>query len=216
MSAEIEAGELKKLKADNARLKRALDKAEKEKQAIFPGMEGYKVSPMQRHFGIIRGSTPEAKRDNDEGKTHTWCAKQAGFTGNHNTLKTLASRMMKNPNILKIVQEQRALQEKRVQDSGDDVLRDLLDLSEMSLGRKPVPFSSIDEDGKVMVDYRIDFNPAVAKSVIELRGKHKEHKLWTDKTELTGADGAPLDVAREVVYVNASNIDEVVSDIAAE
>jgi phage terminase small subunit len=74
----------------------------------------------------------------------------------------------------------------RVQLTADDVLRDLIELKDICLGRKEITVT--DSDGALTTTKL--FEHAGANKALENLGKHL--KMFTDKQEITGKDGAPL------------------------
>jgi len=192
-----------------AQLKAKLEKAERFAQTIIPGFEGSLLTSLQYQFAVIRGRYPK-KDANGNAYPDWWCLKEAGSSANQATLRKLASTYMAIPAVKQIVDSERAKQAEVLRLNGDYVLGEVIELGKMCMGKLPIASTVVDDDGKVHVKQNIVFNPAGAGKALELLGKHQ--KLWTDKVEATGADGAPLAVAREVVYVNKDNVGELVSN----
>lgn len=186
-------------------LKAQLAKAQKAQQLIMPGMEGAQLTPLQYRFATIRGRYPSCREHSDQ-----WCVKEAGSDSSTvGARRTLASKWMKIPAVKQLIDEERARQSEVLRLDGDYVLAGVIELKDMCMGKKPIIETSVDEDGNPVVSSRLSFNPTVAAKTYELLGKHQA--LWTDKTELTGKDGADLSVAREVIYVNRDNVKSLTS-----
>ena len=106
-----------------------------------------------------------------------YSAKTAGQIGEQNLKK------LEIADAIKAAMEKRT---ERTQVDADYVLRTIVDTIERCKQAEPVR----DRDGEATGEYKFDAG-AVLKGA-ELLGKHL--KLFTDKTELTGANGAPLTI----------------------
>jgi len=107
---------------------------------------------------------------------------RAGYkTGNANVL---GPRMLANAGIGQAIQKEMDERAKRVQITADYVLTTIRDTVERCRQAEPV----LDKEGHPTGEYRFD-STAVLRGA-ELLGKHL--KLFTDKTEVTGKDGAAL------------------------
>jgi phage terminase small subunit len=140
----------------------------------------------------------------------TDAARKAGYKGNDVTLGAVGAENLKKPQIA-------ALVSKRVEDavmSADEVLRRLSEHARASLAdvldeRERFVLKSakaagkdhllkklkvnVNKDGSITHEYEIH-DPQAA--LVHL-GKY--HKLFTDKTELTGKDGGPIETATRVI-----------------
>jgi phage terminase small subunit len=135
----------------------------------------------------------------------TQAAIRAGYSPK--TANEQASRMLAKANIAKLIQE---AMDKRSEDLGIDaryVLKTIKTTIERCsqaypvLDRKGEPvLVSVGEgdDAKVVPAYSFDAT-GVLKGA-ELLGKHL--KLFTDKTEITGKDGAPIQHSVKVEFIN--------------
>jgi phage terminase small subunit len=135
----------------------------------------------------------------------TQAAIRAGYSPH--TANEQASRLLAKANIAKLIQE---AMDKRSEDLGIDaryVLKSIKTTMERCsqaypvLDRKGEPVMvSIGEgeDARIVPAYAFDAN-GVLKGA-ELLGKHL--KLFTDKTEITGKDGAPIDHNVKVEFIN--------------
>lgn len=116
----------------------------------------------------------------------TQAAIKAGYS--QKTAASQGERLLRNVEI-------RAAVEKRVAEaamSADEVLQELADIARADWRE----FLEIrrDKDGDVI---DATFRLTDKLKALELVGKH--HKLFTDKTELTGKDGNPIEVATRVI-----------------
>ena len=107
---------------------------------------------------------------------------KAGYvTKNDDVAAVMASRLLRNDKVKTII-EQRLAQ--RALDNGvtsDMVLKDLLELKDKCLGRKPVRFSHKNKDDEYEIIEKTIFDANGAKASLELLGKHL--KLFTEKIE---------------------------------
>ena len=106
---------------------------------------------------------------------------RAGYKVSESVAKVSASRMLTNANIRKEVDIRLF---KRATDNGvsaDMVFKDLLELKDKCMGRKPVSFSHKNKDDEYEVIEKIIFDANGAKSTLELLGKHL--KLFTERIE---------------------------------
>lgn len=107
---------------------------------------------------------------------------RAGYkTGNANVL---GPRLLANAGIAQAIQKAMDERSKRTEITADYVLTTIRNTVERCQQAEPV----LDREGKPTGEYRFD-STAVLRGA-ELLGKHL--KLFTDKTEVTGKDGAAL------------------------
>jgi len=116
----------------------------------------------------------------------TQSAIRAGYS--KKTARSIADENLTKPDIVSRVKELMSERAERVERTADDVLRDLMAV------RADAMQTVTDRDGN-----RIMFNHAAALKAIELEGKHL--KMFTDRTEVTGADGGPIDMSLKVKFV---------------
>ena len=114
----------------------------------------------------------------------TQAAIRAGYS--EKTAPAQASRLLINVNVAAAIQAAIKQRSERTQVDADYVLRTIVDTIERCKQAEPVR----DRDGEATGEYKFDAG-AVLKGA-ELLGKHL--KLFTDNTELTGANGAPLTI----------------------
>lgn len=112
----------------------------------------------------------------------TQAAIRAGYS--EKTAGSMGDENLKKPEIAKAIQEAMNKRAKRTEVNADYVLRTIVDTIERCKQAEPV----LDREGSPTGEYRFD-STAVLKGA-ELLGKHL--KMFTDKTELTGKDGAEL------------------------
>jgi phage terminase small subunit len=114
----------------------------------------------------------------------TQAAIRAGYSSG--TAKEIGYENLTKPHIAQAIQAAVNQRTERTQVDADYVLRTIVDTIERCKQAEPVR----DRDGEATGEYKFDAG-AVLKGA-ELLGKHL--KLFTDKTELTGAGGAPLTI----------------------
>jgi len=93
-----------------------------------------------------------------------------------------AMRLLGNARIKELIDEKLF---KRATDNGvtaDMVLKDLMELKDKCLGRKPITVTMYNDEGKKVDVIKTIFDASGAKSSLELLGKHL--KLFTDKQEI--------------------------------
>lgn len=112
----------------------------------------------------------------------TQAAIRAGYS--EKTAGQIGDENLKKPQIAQIVQEAMNKRAERTQVTADYVLRTITETIERCRQAQPV----LDREGQPTGEYKFD-STAVLKGA-ELLGKHL--KMFTDKTELTGKDGAEL------------------------
>jgi phage terminase small subunit len=93
---------------------------------------------------------------------------------------------LRKPEIATAIQAGMAKRAKRTEITQDYVLKTIRDTIERCAQAEPV----LDRDGEQTGEYK--FDAAAVLRGAELLGKHL--KMFTDKTELTGAGGAPLGI----------------------
>lgn len=120
--------------------------------------------------------------------------KRAGYKGKGNAAESSASEILSNPKVSAAVKE--AI-DKRSNDLGIDA-KYVLTTIRNTIERCAQTVKVFDKDGSETGEYKFDAG-AVLKGA-ELLGKHL--KLFTDKTELSGANGGPVEftkIVREIV-----------------
>ncbi|WP_208281690.1 terminase small subunit [Massilia oculi] len=114
----------------------------------------------------------------------TQAAIRAGYS--EKTARQIGEQNLSKLDIASAIQAAIKKRAERTQVDADYVLRTIVDTIERCKQAEPVR----DRDGEATGEYKFDAG-AVLKGA-ELLGKHL--KLFTDKTELTGANGAPLTI----------------------
>lgn len=112
--------------------------------------------------------------------------KRAGYKSIGNAAEAGASRLLSNAKVQHYVQQRMVERTKRTEVSQDYVLRTIIETVERCKQAEAVR----DKEGMETGEYKFDAS-AVLKGA-ELLGKHL--KMFTDKTELTGANGGPVQV----------------------
>jgi phage terminase small subunit len=109
----------------------------------------------------------------------------------------IADELLKIPYIKDGIQVAMDARSKRTDITQDNILKDLNEIKERCMQRSPV--MEYDSDLKMLVQARdengkhiwqFEANPAI--KALELLGKHL--RMWTDKTEVTGQDGGPINI----------------------
>jgi phage terminase small subunit len=114
-------------------------------------------------------------------------ALRAGYS--KKTYGSMGFENLQKPEIVSRIQELMDARSKRVERTADDVLIDL------QLVKADAMKQIADRDGNLLMA-----NHAGALKALELEGKHL--KMFTDKTELTGANGGPLNHSITVSFVD--------------
>jgi phage terminase small subunit len=121
----------------------------------------------------------------------TQAYKRAGYSVKSDDVACVnAMRLLGNARIKEEI-DKRLL--KRANDNGvtaDMVLKDLVELKDKCLGRKPITVTQYNDKGKLEDVEKTIFDATGAKSSLELLGKHL--KLFTDKTEVSGSLGVQI------------------------
>lgn len=117
----------------------------------------------------------------------TQAAIRAGYSVD--TAYSQGQRLLKNVEVQTAIQEAMSKRSDRVQISQDDVLRDLMELRDMCMGRKSITVTDTvknNQEGTVKaVDNPIfAFEPTGANKALELLGKHLG--MFSQKVELSG------------------------------
>lgn len=115
----------------------------------------------------------------------TQAAIRAGYSSK--TAAEIALENLRKPQIASRVQELMNARSKRVERTADDVLRDLQSVLTDAMQKVP------DRDGNIAM-----INHSAALKALELEGKHR--KMFSDKVELSGPDGGPIQTAIRVVF----------------
>lgn len=113
-------------------------------------------------------------------------AVRAGFSAK--TSSRIGPELLGKPWVAKRIDELVAKRSKRVQRSTDQVLQDLEIIKNHGMSMSET------EDGRSVMA-----NANAALKALEMEGRHL--KMFTDKTEVTGADGAPVDHSITVRFV---------------
>lgn len=136
--------------------------------------------------------------------------KRAGYVATGNSAEVNAARLLRNAQVAKCIQE---AMDKRSNDLGIDARYVLSTIKETIdrcrqvhpvLDRKGEQVYVVKGDGddaKIVPAFEFDAS-GVLKGA-ELLGKHL--KMFTDKTELTGADGGPVNMNWSIELVAAKN-----------
>lgn len=119
--------------------------------------------------------------------------KRAGYKGMGNSAEVCASQLLSNPKVAKAVQEAMNKRSEELQIDANYVLKTIKDTIERCSQAVPVT----EKDGTTSGEYK--FDAAAVLRGAELLGKHL--KMFTDKTEVTGKDGGPIEAVTRVELV---------------
>lgn len=112
----------------------------------------------------------------------TQAAIRAGYSVR--TAKAIGQENLTKPDVQSALQKEMDKRSEKVELTADDVLRDIKEIKARCMQAVPV----LDRNGNPTGEYKFDATNAL--KACELEGKHL--KLFTDKHEVTGKDGAPL------------------------
>lgn len=121
--------------------------------------------------------------------------KRAGYQAKGNAAEVNAARLLRNAQVAAAVQEAMDARAERTEITADYVLEGIREIAERCLQRAPV-MEGRGENRSQMIDdegrHVWTFDSTGANKAFENLGKHL--KLFTEKRELTGADGQPIAV----------------------
>jgi phage terminase small subunit len=118
--------------------------------------------------------------------------------------KSEASRLLTNPNLNEYLQKLVNAQEKQDLVEVEEVIDDLKLIKDRCMQEEPVmEYNKSTKKWEHTGEYQ--FNATAAIKSLELLGKYK--KMFTDKHELTGANGGPIDNNLTIEFINGENTD---------
>lgn len=117
----------------------------------------------------------------------TDAAKDAGYNGTRGSLAVLGSRLLKKETVKGLIQKALNKQNYRFQLDSDFVLQSLMEIVERCMQKEPIR----DRKGRPTGQWK--FADRGANKALELLGKHL--KLWTERMEITGPGGGPIQLA---------------------
>ena len=123
----------------------------------------------------------------------TQAAIRAGYS--ETTARAIGYENLTKPDIQQAIQERQAKRSARVELTQDEVVRDLRELRDICMGRKPVRVTEVVKNtqmGEVTAReveiYALE--PTGAGKALDLLGKHLG--MFVDRTELSGRDGEAI------------------------
>lgn len=127
----------------------------------------------------------------------TQAAIRAGYSAK--TAAVIGAENLTKPNIAAAIQKAIDARSERTKVTQDDVLRDLCELRDICLGRKPLKTMVIVKNSREGTAEPVEvegamFEPVAANRSLELLGRHL--KMFTDKVEHTGKDGGAIEIKR--------------------
>ncbi|OOF47925.1 terminase [Rodentibacter genomosp. 1] len=130
----------------------------------------------------------------------TQAAIRAGYKAEN--ARQIGSENLSKPDIQEAIQIAKDKRSERVQISQDDVLRDLLEVRDICMGRKSVVLTDVVKNAQEGTVNAIDnpvfvFEPTSANKALELLGKHLG--MFKDRVDLTSGDN-PLPVKINVSF----------------
>lgn len=130
--------------------------------------------------------------------------KRAGYIATGNSAEVSAAKLLRHPKVAAYIQERMNKRAQKLELDAEYVLKNLIEIGERCMQKVPVMY--YDKQDKLMRQETAmvldpvtgetseegvwEFDSSGALRAQELLGKHL--KLFTDKTELTGKDGAAL------------------------
>lgn len=100
------------------------------------------------------------------------------------TAEVNACKILKKPEAIKYLEKKAAKAQKALDLTEESILRDIITLKDMCMGREAVAFAQLSKDGDIIEGTVLQFNANGAKGALELLGKNK--KMFTDKVEASG------------------------------
>lgn len=125
----------------------------------------------------------------------TQAAIRAGYS--KKTARQIGEQNLSKLYIAKAIQTAIDMRSERTCITQDDVIRDLCELRDINMGRKPIKVMVVVKNQRegtaepVEVDGHV-YEPAAANKTLELLGRHL--KMFTDKVEHTGKDGDAIKI----------------------
>ena len=118
----------------------------------------------------------------------TQAAIRAGYS--QKTARSIGQENLTKPDIAKAIQEAMDKRAEEVQLTSEDIVRDLMELRDMCMGRKPMAVAVKDEDGNIVQADVKKVDTAGANRALELLGKHKA--MFVDRKHVEGTGSIML------------------------
>lgn len=122
------------------------------------------------------------------------CAKQAAIRAGYSakTAEAMSHKLMQKPHIRAAIQKRMDKRSKKTDITAEYVLSNLKELVERCMQKEPV---MVRQGNDWVESGEWKFDSSGANKSLELLGKHL--KLFTDRQEITGADGGPIQIANK-------------------
>jgi hypothetical protein len=145
------------------------------------------IEPMDSEWWLL----PEQKQICDvylgECRFDQTCAVQAVRTyKNPNSARAAATRFFKQARVRRYLWIRTKQLTKKFEINQEEIIRDLIEVKEMAMGRKPTHIYATDKHGNIYPDYVRVANLAVAKQTLEQLGKFNEIAMWNEKDKGAG------------------------------
>lgn len=130
----------------------------------------------------------------------TQAAIRAGYSAK--TASACAARLLTNVNVASAIAKAQEQRSQRTEITADYVLKGLQEIAERCLQRAPVMAGRGEDRAQVTDDEGRgvwEFDATGANKAFELLGKHLQ--LFTDKVQLTGKDGGPVETVSRIELI---------------
>lgn len=137
----------------------------------------------------------------------TQAAIRAGYS--KKTAGQIGEQNLKKLEIAAAIQKAQAARAKRTEVTQDEVIKDLRELRDICMGRKPIRITEVIKNAQagtaesVEVDVNA-FEPTAANKALELLGKHIG--MFKEKLEHSGPDGGPILTMPTTIELVAPNV----------
>lgn len=155
------------------------------------------------------------------------CAVQAVRTYKSNeSASAAATRFFKQAKVRRYIHLRSKQLSEKLELKQEDIIRDLIEVKEMAMGRKDTPVYTVDKNGNIIEERSVAVaNLPVAKQALEQLGKYHALAMWNEKTESAGDKlivnlnfnmGGPVQPAPQPKTVQGEKIAGVTIDMGGE